>query len=37
MARVRTVELRRRIYQVLEQGPVGDRYRRRSSTGCWSR
>jgi voltage-gated potassium channel len=24
MARVRTVELRRRIYQVLEQGPVGD-------------
>src|ERR1700693_5110156 len=25
MARVRVTELRRRVYQVLEQGPVGDR------------
>ena len=37
MARDRIKELRRRVYLVLEQGPVGDTRQHRWSTGCWSR
>ncbi len=36
MPRDRIKELRRRVYLVLEQGPVGDTLAL-PSTGCWSR